>query len=139
MPPLFDLPVLQFPVLGYRYQFAYGGTAVLALSDDGKRVLKFPLTFETQHCNAQVAARARSHMEESRMMLEREKEIYQHLGLRAGILAPLEISSVGLVFPFFKNGDLRRRPSSGYPLRNPWVYTNAILARGIFLWGTTYP
>jgi serine/threonine protein kinase len=46
-------------------------------------------------------------MEESHMMLEREKEIYQHLGPRAGILAPLEISSAGLVFPFFKTGDLR--------------------------------
>lgn len=107
MPPRFDVPVLRFPVLGYTHQLAYGGTATLALSDDGKRVLKFPLTLETQHCNAQVAARARSHMEESHMMLEREKEIYQHLGLRAGILAPLEISSAGLIFPFFKNGDLR--------------------------------
>ncbi|KAF2462708.1 uncharacterized protein BDR25DRAFT_155280, partial [Lindgomyces ingoldianus] len=83
------------------------GTAALALSDDSKRVLKFPLTLETEHCNAQVAARARSQMEESHIMLEREKEIYRHLGLRAGILAPLEISSAGLVFPFFKNGDLR--------------------------------
>lgn len=107
MPPRFDIPVLQFPVVGYTRQFAYGGTAILALSDDSKRVLKFPLTLETQHCNAQVAARARSQMEESRMMLEREKEIYQYLGLRAGILAPLEILPVGLIFPFFKNGDLR--------------------------------
>jgi serine/threonine protein kinase len=107
MPPHYDAPLLQFPVPGYTRQFAYGGTAVLALSDGGKRVLKFPLTLETQHCNEQVAARAQSHMEESRMMLEREKEIYQHLGVQAGILAPLEISSVGLVFPFFKNGDLR--------------------------------
>ncbi|KAH4821634.1 hypothetical protein HBH61_021020 [Parastagonospora nodorum] len=40
-------------------------------------------------------------------MLEREKETYQHLGIRAGILAPLEISSVGLVFAFCKSGDLR--------------------------------
>ncbi|KAH6049399.1 hypothetical protein HBI54_061010 [Parastagonospora nodorum] len=94
MPPRFDIPVLQFPVPGYTRHFAYGGTAALALSDDGKR-------------GAQVAARARSHMEESHMMLEREKETYQHLGIRAGILAPLEISSVGLVFAFCKNGDLR--------------------------------
>ncbi|KAF2794473.1 hypothetical protein K505DRAFT_324717 [Melanomma pulvis-pyrius CBS 109.77] len=107
MPPRFSEPVLQFPDPGYTRQFAYGGTAALALSDDGKRVLKFPFTFETQHCNEQVAAGAQSRMEESQIMLAREKEIYQHLGLRPGILAPLEISSVGLVFPFYKNGDLR--------------------------------
>jgi serine/threonine protein kinase len=107
MPPRFNVPVLQFPAPGYTRQFAYGGTAALALSDDGKKVLKFPFKFETQYCNERVAARARSQMEESQTMLEREKEIYQHLGLRPGILAPIEISSVGLVFPFYKNGDLR--------------------------------
>lgn len=45
---------------------------------------------------------------ESVDLLEREKEIYSHLGEHRGILPCLQIIDAGLVFPYLKNSNLRR-------------------------------
>ncbi|KAH8731033.1 kinase-like domain-containing protein [Phaeosphaeriaceae sp. PMI808] len=102
------LPVLKFPTLDYRISLEeQRSTAKVCLSNDGKTVLKFALAFDLSGCDNEVSRIARCEEVDSSMLLEREKEVYRHLGEHEEILRCLDISAIGLQFPFMKNGNLR--------------------------------
>ncbi|QDS77083.1 hypothetical protein FKW77_007387 [Venturia effusa] len=100
-------PVLK-PPPGYRRQVkSPGSCAAIWLSEDGKSVLKAPLSFYLDGCDTAATKEYATLEQESIELIEREKLIYRHLGHHQSILHSLRLSELGLTFPHMKNGNLR--------------------------------
>jgi len=74
---------------------------------NGTQVLKTPLTFYLDGCDSEMTTKYKGVEQESAEFVEREKKVYSHLGSHANILHCLEISDIGLKFPYMENGNLR--------------------------------
>lgn len=74
---------------------------------DGALVLKTPLAFCLEGCSSEMTIEYKGVEQESVKLVEREKKVYSHLGSHSTILTCLEISDIGLKFPYIKNGNLR--------------------------------
>ncbi|KAF1962841.1 hypothetical protein CC80DRAFT_541989 [Byssothecium circinans] len=124
---LYGLPVLQIPAPTYRKQVNEPGScSAVWRSDNSTTVLKAPLAFHLDGCDDAVTMEYENFQQESVELLEREKEIYRHLGEHKGILPCLQITDDGLVFPYLKNSNLRHfLKNSDSPITQPqrldWV------------------
>lgn len=78
---------------------------MVCLSDDGMTILKCALAFNLEGCDEKDSQMARCREADSAMLLEREKQVYKHLGQYEGILTSVGISAIGLEFRFMKNGE----------------------------------
>jgi len=85
-----------------------GNGSMLWISGDKKTVMKTPEAWHLDGCTDNGKAEYEGFERESREFLEREKEIYQHLGNHEGLLPYLSITDLGIVFPYMKNGNLRQ-------------------------------
>jgi len=69
---------------------------------NGTQVLKTPLTFYLDGCDSEMTTKYKGVEQESAEFVEREKKVYSHLGSHANILHCLEISDIGLKFPYMR-------------------------------------
>jgi serine/threonine protein kinase len=108
---------------------------------DGTQVLKTPLAFYLDGCDSLMTTEYKSMEKESAELIEREKKVYDHLGSHSTILHCLEISEIGLKFPYMNNGNLRTflRNDVSIPLhvRSQWISTalvafDYIHSQGVF-------
>ncbi|KAF1995581.1 hypothetical protein P154DRAFT_473991 [Amniculicola lignicola CBS 123094] len=105
----FRLPVLRVPSLNYHKHVSKPGScSAIWISEDCTTILKTPLAFHLDGCDHAVTIEYQYFEKESVELLEREKEIYKHLGEHDGILPCLQITNAGLVFPYLKNSNLRQ-------------------------------
>lgn len=103
-----SVPVLKPPPHGYRQIVpSPGGCSVVRISHDLKTVIKTPFSFYTDGCDEKRIKSSQHRVQFSIEAIEREKEIFRHLGNHPAILECLEISDVGIVFPYKQNGNLR--------------------------------
>ncbi|KAF1840129.1 kinase-like protein [Cucurbitaria berberidis CBS 394.84] len=125
----FRLPVLRTPSHNYRKQVDKPGScSVVWISENSTTVLKAPLAFHLDGCDDAVTMEYRSCEKESVELLEREKEIYMHLGEHKGILPCFQSTDSGLVFPYLKNGNLRHFLCNSaelivFSMRLDWIQT----------------
>jgi len=102
------LPVLKFPSLNYRKQVDKPGSCCAVwISENSTTVMKAPLAFYLDGCDDAATIEYLDFEKESVELIEREKEIYRHLGKHKGMLPCLQITDAGLVFPYLKNDNLR--------------------------------
>lgn len=81
---------------------------MLWISGDKKKVLKAPQAWHLDGCTEKERIKYKIFEKESVEYLDREKEIYRHLGRLEGLLPYLEITDLGIEFPYIKNGTLRQ-------------------------------
>ncbi|KAF2789428.1 hypothetical protein K505DRAFT_392683, partial [Melanomma pulvis-pyrius CBS 109.77] len=95
------LPVLKVPAPNYRKQVNEPGSCCgVWRSDDSATILKAPLAFHLHGCDHAVTKEYEMSQKEGVELLEREEEIYAHLGKHKDILTSLQITDAGLVFPY---------------------------------------
>ncbi|KAE8356785.1 kinase-like protein, partial [Aspergillus coremiiformis] len=70
-------------------------------------VWKCPIQYDTHRCNKEGIESAHEVESYSAMCMERERLIYQHLPPHQNVLSCLQISDVGIRFPFLQHGNLR--------------------------------
>lgn len=100
-------PVLKVPSPDYKTTVSSGSSTTVWLSSDKKTGLKVAHIYHVEGCTDDVARKYEAFSSEAHEELDREKEIYRHLGNRhPGILRYLEISAKGIKFPYLENGDL---------------------------------
>ena len=103
------LPVIKKPAPPYGGKVTQpGGSGCVWLSDNGLTVLKAPLLCHREGCNEADKAMYEYEEKHAVRCVDREKEIYKHLGPHESILECLEITDAGIIFPYYKNVDLRR-------------------------------
>jgi serine/threonine protein kinase len=134
-------PVLK-PPTNYRKQVeSPGSCSAVWMHTDGTLVLKTPLAFYLDGCDSEMTMEYKSLEQESAKLVEREKKVYSHLGSHSSILHCLEISDIGLKFPYMENGNLRTFLRNDVPkslhIRLQWAKTalaafDYIHSQGVF-------
>lgn len=102
-----------------------GSSSSVWLCEDPAIVLKSPLSFYVDGCDSQQVKEARLTEEESSVLIQREKEVYRHLGSHPHVLQCLKINSMGLTFPYIHDGNLRgflqHHPKTPLAQRLDWI------------------
>lgn len=135
----FGLPVLKRPSLRcLKLVDDPGSCSAVWHFDDGMTVLKAPLKFHLDGCDSHIKSDQHNLEIESTALLEREKEVYKHIGSHKCILKCLQISEIGLAFPYMKNGNLRHFLSScnaTISMSTKYAWIQSALAGFIYIHG----